>query len=299
MKIKIKFETKTRCKERDSMRKTYEKYAEIYDKLVENKVYGTLYHYFHPEDYAFEVFSDLSMLYKNLEDNYYTASKYRYWIHDDIRKVYDYMKTAVLYHGLCYEALDGKRYNPYDALDYVEEHEKYLYQAIAVQEISLAKKHATCCPVIQCMLLEQYEKAKELLMLDTEETDIDEEVDFIHIPWVKNIYLAMLNGDENAFNEQLAKRINQYRRRPSEYQPHVDATSIAMIWFAKRLNLKYKFQVSEIPEYFLLEHHHEIPADCRLINLHNCEVAFQKWGKQTPTLEEIRSKLFIQAGELH
>ena len=206
------------------MRKTYEKYAEIYDKLVENKVYGTLYHYFHPEDYAFEVFSDLSMLYKNLEDNYYTASKYRYWIHDDIRKVYDYMKTAVLYHGLCYEALDGKRYNPYDALDYVEEHEKYLYQAIAVQEISLAKKHATCCPVIQCMLLEQYEKAKELLMLDTEETDIDEEVDFIHIPWVKNIYLAMLNGDENAFNEQLAKRINQYRRRPSEYQPHVDAT---------------------------------------------------------------------------
>ena len=109
----------------------------------------------------------------------------------------------------------------------------------------------------------------------------------------------MLNGDENAFNEQLAKRINQYRRRPSEYQPHVDATSIAMIWFAKRLNLKYKFQVSEIPEYFLLEHHHEMPADCKLINLHNCEVAFQKWGKQTPTLEEIRSKLFIQAGELH
>ena len=274
------------------MRKTYEKYAEIYDKLVENKDYGTLHHYFHPEDYAFEVFSDLSMLYKNLEDNYYTASRYRYWIHDDIIKAYDYMKTAVLYHGLCYEALDGKRYNPYDALDYVEEHEKYLYQAIAVQEISLAKKHATCCPVIQCMLLEQYEKAKELLMLDTEETDIDEEVDFIHIPWVKNIYLAMLNGDENAFNEQLAKRINQYRRRPSEYQPHVDATSIAMIWFAKQLNLKYKFQVSEIPEYFLLEHHHEIPADCRLINLHNCEVAFQKWGKQTPTLEEIRRELF-------
>lgn len=274
------------------MRKTYEKYAEIYDKLVENKVYGTLHHYFHPEDYAFEVFSDLSMLYKNLEDNYYTASRYRYWIHDDIIKAYDYMKTAVLYHGLCYEALDGKRYNPYDAVDYVEEHEKYLYQAIAVQEISLAKKHATCCPVIQCMLLEQYEKAKELLMLDTEETNIDEEVDFIHIPWVKNIYLAMLNGDENAFNEQLAKRINQYRRRPSEYQPHVDATSIAMIWFAKRLNLKYKFQVSEIPEYFLLEHHHEIPVDCRLINLHNCEVAFQKWGKQTPTLEEIRRELF-------
>ena len=42
-----------------------------------------------------------------------------------------------------------------------------------------------------------------------------------------------------------------------------------------------------------------MPADCKLINLYNCEVAFQKWGKQTPTLEEIRSELFIEAGELH
>lgn len=40
------------------------------------------------------------------------------------------------------------------------------------------------------------------------------------------------------------------------------------------------------------EHHHEMPADCKLINLHNCEVAFQKWGKQRPTLEEIRRELF-------
>lgn len=28
-------------------------------------------------------------------------------------------------------------------------------------------------------------------------------------------------------------------------------------------------------------------------------VCFSKWGKQTPTLEEIRRELFIQAGEVH
>ena len=197
------------------------------------------------------------------------------------------------YHNLCKIVTrgytEGYYYKPRVDMEVLE---KY-HEGIIALSACLAGEVATD------LRQEQYEKAKELLMLDTEETDIDTEVDFIHLPWVKNIYLAMLNGDENAFNEQLAKRINQYRRRPSEYQPHVDATSIAMIWFAKRLNLKYKFQVSEIPEYFLLEHHHEMPADCRLINLHNCEVAFQKWGKQTPTLEEIRSKLFIQAGELY
>ena len=190
------------------------------------------------------------------------------------------------YHNLCKIVTrgytEGYYYKPRVDMEVLE---KY-HEGIIALSACLAGEVATD------LRQEQYEKAKELLMLDTEETDIDEEVDFIHIPWVKNIYLAMLNGDENAFNEQLAKRINQYRRRPSEYQPHVDATSIAMIWFAKQLNLKYKFQVSEIPEYFLLEHHHEIPADCRLINLHNCEVAFQKWGKQTPTLEEIRRELF-------
>ena len=67
----------------------------------------------------------------------------------------------------------------------------------------------------------------------------------------KDIYLAMLNGDENAFNEQLAKRINQYRRRPSEYQPHVDATSIAMIWFAKQLNLNTNFKYPRFQSIFV------------------------------------------------
>ena len=32
--------------------------------------------------------------------------------------------------------------------------------------------------------------------------------------------------------------------------------------------------------------------DCKVIDLKKCEQAFQKWGKQTPTLEEIRSELF-------
>ena len=64
----------------------------------------------------------------------------------------------------------------------------------------------------------------------------------------------MLNGDEHAWNEQLAKRINQYRKRPSDYQPVVEFC----IHFTHKNGSKIKFAVS----------------------------------KQTPTLEEIRRELF-------
>ena len=102
----------------------------------------------------------------------------------------------------------------------------------------------------------------------------------------------MLNGDEQAWNEQLAKRINQYRKRPSDYQPVVDFVSISLIKMAQKLNLQCQFKVEEIPEYFFESIHIIERMDCKIIDLKKCEVAFQKWGKQTPTLEEIRRELF-------
>ena len=95
----------------------------------------------------------------------------------------------------------------------------------------------------------------------------------------------MLNGDEHAWNEQLAKRINQYRKRPSDYQPVVDFVSISLIKMAQKLNLQYQFKVEEIPEYFFESIHIIERMDCKIIDLKKCEVAFQKWGKQTPTLD--------------
>lgn len=90
-----------------------------------------------------------------------------------------------------------------------------------------------------------------MVMMASEEPDESQEAYFIHLPYLKRIYLAMLNGDEQAWNEQLAKRINQYRKRPSDYQPVVDFVSISLIKMAQKLNLQCQFKVEEIPEYFL------------------------------------------------
>ena len=179
-----------------------------------------------------------------------------------------------------------------DYMNDIETHEKFLYQAISVGEWELARENSTSCPVIQAMLYENYAKAKELLLMDTEEPNESQEAYFIHLPYLKKIYLAMLNGDEHAWNEQLAKRINQYRKRPSDYQPVVDFVSISLLKMAQKLNLQYQFKVEEIPEYFFESIHIIERMDCKIIDLKKCEVAFQKWGKQTPTLEEIRRELF-------
>ena len=198
---------------------------------------------------------------------------------------------GAIYYAMAYQEMQQACQVDEIVMDYmndIETHEKFLYQAISVGE----RENSTSCPVIQAMLYENYAKAKELLLMDTEEPNESQEAYFIHLPYLKKIYLAMLNGDEHAWNEQLAKRINQYRKRPSDYQPVVDFVSISLIKMAQKLNLQYQFKVEEIPEYFFESIHIIERMDCKIIDLKKCEVAFQKWGKQTPTLEEIRRELF-------
>ena len=72
----------------------------------------------------------------------------------------------------------------------------------------------------------------------------------------------MLNGDEHAWNEQLAKRINQYRKRPSDYQPVVDFVSISLIKMAQRKHKIPKsssfytvfFQKFEVDQHFQIKY---------------------------------------------
>lgn len=278
------------------MRKAYEKYAESIDEPIELQIYEELHRFFHKENYPTAgAIQDAAGLYYAFQSIYNLAAKYKYYIDNDINTTFQYYRMGAIYYAMAYQETQHTCQVDEIVLDYmndIETHEKFLYQTISVGEWELARANAAPCPVIQAMLHENYAKAKELLLMDTEELNESQEAYFIHLPYLKRIYLAMLNGDEQAWNEQLAKRINQYRKRPSDYQPVVDFVSISLIKMAQKLNLQCQFQVEEIPEYFFKT----IPIiermDCKVIDLKKCEQAFQKWGKQTPTLEEIRSELF-------
>lgn len=296
MKTKIKYESIKRKKDIANSKKAYQKYAKDMDEPIELQVYEDLHRFFHKEDYPpAGVIQDEASLYYSFQNIYNLAAKYKYYIYNDINAAFLYFRMGVIYYAMAYHAMQSDSQTNEIVRDYIndiETHEKFLYQAISVGEWELAKANASPCPVIQAMLCEDYKKAKELLAMDTEEPDENQESYFIHMPYVKKIYFAILNGDENALNEQLAKRINQYRKRPSDYQPVVDFVSISLIKMAQKLNLQYQFQVEEIPKYFFETINMSERIDCRVIDLKKCEQVFQRWGEHTPTLEEIRSELF-------
>lgn len=293
MKTKIKYESFKRTKEIISVKKAYDKYAEEIDEPIELQLYDSLDRFFNKEKYPpVGTINEVSRLYHFFEATYNLASEYKCYIYNDIDATFQYLRMGVIYYAMGYNAhklqIKNSRYN-----DEIEIHEKFLYQAISVDEWELAKENASPCPIIQAMLNEEYDLAKELLENYTEETDEDQEPYFIHMPYVKQIYIAILNGDENEFNEQLAKRINKYRKRPSDYQPVIDTTSIALIKIASRLGLQYKFRVEEIPEFFLETKILIERTDCRIVDIEKSKQAFQEWGNITPSLEEIKMKCFV------
>lgn len=293
--MKIKYESTKRKKDIARSKIAYQKYAKSIDEPIELQIYEELHRFFHKENYPVAgAIQDATSLYYAFQSIYNLAAKYKYYIDNDINTTFQYYRMGAIYYAMAYQEMQQACQVDEIVMDYmndIETHEKFLYQAISVGEWELARENSTSCPVIQAMLYENYAKAKELLLMDTEEPNESQEAYFIHLPYLKKIYLAMLNGDEHAWNEQLAKRINQYRKRPSDYQPVVDFVSISLIKMAQKLNLQYQFKVEEIPEYFFESIHIIERMDCKIIDLKKCEVAFQKWGKQTPTLEEIRALL--------
>ncbi len=296
MKTKIKYESLKRAKNIDNAKRAYKKYAKDIDEPIELQIYDDLDRYFNKKKYPpIGAIHGVTSLYYSFRAIYNLKSEYKCQLYDDIEATFQYLRMGAIYHAMAYDALQWesqKNQVDGDYINDIETHEKFLYQSISVNEWELAIDNASPCPIIQAMLNEDYEQAKKLLLVDTEEPDESQEPYFIHMPYVKQIYLAMLSKDENEFNEQLAKRINRYRKRPSDYQPVIDTTSIALIKMARKLGLQYNFRVEEIPEYFLEANDLIERSDCKIIDLEKCKKAFEEWGDTSPSLEEIRKKLF-------
>ncbi len=296
MKTKIKYESLKRAKNIENAKRAYKKYAKDIDEPIELQIYDDLDRFFHKEKYPpVGAIHGVTSLYYSFRAIYNLKSEYKCQLYDDMETTFQYLRMGAIYHAMAYDALQWesqKNQVDGDYINDIETHEGFLYQAISVNEWKLAQENSYPCPIIQAMLNEEYGEAKELLLAYTEEPDESQEPYFIHMPYVKQIYFAILNRDENEFNEQLAKRINKYRKRPSDYQPVIDTTSIALIKMAGKLGLQYRFRVEEIPEYFLEVKEPIERSDCKIMDLEKCRQAFEKWGDNAPSLDEIKTKLF-------
>ena len=73
------------------------------------------------------------------------------------------------------------------------------------------------------------------------------------VPALKKIYMAIIEKNEKAFNEELQKRIKRYRRNAVGYATEIDYISIALIKMAKKAGINYTVDVIEIPRLFFDE----------------------------------------------
>lgn len=98
-----------------------------------------------------------------------------------------------------------------------------------------------------------YEKARELLDRVEEDTELVFGSYYTKINCLKRIYMAILDGDETAFNEELMLRIKKYRRNMVGWTTIIDYISVALIKMAQKAGINYTFDVIEIPKLFFDE----------------------------------------------
>lgn len=123
--------------------------------------------------------------------------------------------------------------------------------AIALNQFELFEDYQDRCPIITSLYQGKYDYAKILVNQLPETVCEDREVYYKDDEHLKNIYLSILNRDEQKFNEELLVRIKKLRKNMVGYLTIVDVVSIALIKIAEKQGLKYNFDVIEIPRFFI------------------------------------------------
>lgn len=105
--------------------------------------------------------------------------------------------------------------------------------------------------VLSCMLMGDFAAAEQLL--STVEADGEPRVgaQYIDLKYLKNLYLAIIHGDETAFNAEIVRRIRIYRKNPCTHAVVIDFPAVALVKTAVRNGMAYQQRVAEIPEAML------------------------------------------------
>lgn len=91
MKTKIKYESTKRQKDIARSKIAYQKYAKRIDEPVELQIYEELHRFFHKENVpAAGAIQDATSLYYVFQSIYNLATKYKYYIDNDINTTFQY-----------------------------------------------------------------------------------------------------------------------------------------------------------------------------------------------------------------
>ena len=71
--------------------------------------------------------------------------------------------------------------------------------------------------------------------------------------YLKNLYLAVLQGDDAVFNDEIIRRIKYLRRNPPSHTVAIDFPLVAIVKIAWKSGLCCQVEAAELPEFLLNE----------------------------------------------
>lgn len=125
-----------------------------------------------------------------------------------------------------------------------------LYQ-LAALDCTEAEYFTDKRSVLSCMLMGDFAAAEQ--MLSSVQADSGPRIGarYIDLKYLKNLYLAIIHGDETSFNAEIVRRIWTYRKNPYTHAVVIDFPAVALVKAAVRSGMSYQQRVAEIPEAML------------------------------------------------
>lgn len=223
----------------------------------------TIQNYLHPSPVpriGFPNINDEGSLWYLIGNHYYLWALRNYELESDKTNCIGHMYLSVLARTKAYELWKSGIEITNGAIlrnfQKMQDMEQICFSAVAVNEFPRFEKYADGNgQIIAAMFHENYDKVHELIreLPDTKEMyqkNKNYMSYYIDAVFLKDLYISILEQDEQAFNKALAERIKNVR---GGYVMPIDIVSIAMIKFARKRGLDYDIDVIEIPDFFLAD----------------------------------------------
>lgn len=104
--------------------------------------------------------------------------------------------------------------------------------------------------IIGNLYMGNIEKAQKLVEQIPDGCLKEEDVYYRTPFFIKILYQAIIDKDEEKFNNELCKRVKKYRKNMVGYSTIIDYTSIALIKVANKLGIQSNLHIVEMPEFF-------------------------------------------------
>lgn len=125
-----------------------------------------------------------------------------------------------------------------------------LFQLIATDARDCPYLYIEKDNLIMHMVHQRYEEAGKILETMPDEIDESRGVYTDNPAYLKQMFLTIINRDEEAFNDKMEKHIKQCRKNMVGYLTIIDVVSIALIKLAREVGIKCTVDVIEIPKLF-------------------------------------------------